>query len=210
MPLAKVARLFLSHAICCLLPIFAVVMPFLVNMFIDKFLYSYGYDSVDALVESVFPSTKYVGFGQSAALSSVLGCICSALGVWPVLVIAMMLIMLIELVSGVCASHKRKEHFESSKFSRFLLKLCIWFVLFLSCQVFAFFASHYDEHSLAWLVGAWFFDVLTVILMIAFVVENATSILENLACIDNHDKSYYIEAVKHAASVAFNKLTGNK
>lgn len=179
-------------------------------MFIDKFLYSYGYDSVDALVKSVFPSTKYVGYGQSAALSSVLGCICSALGVWPVLVIAMMLIMLIELVSGVCASHKRKEHFESSKFSRFLLKLCIWFVLFLSCQVFAFFASHYDEHSLAWLVGAWFFDVLTVILMIAFVVENATSILENLACIDNHDKSYYIEAVKHAASVAFNKLTGNK
>ena len=206
----KVARLFLSHAVCCLLPIFADVMPFLVNMFIDKFLYSYGYDSVGALMESVFPSTKYVGFGQSAALSSVLGCICSALGVWPVLVIAMMLIMLIELVSGVCASHKRKEHFESSKFSRFLLKLCIWFVLFLSCQVFAFFASHYDDHSLAWLVGAWFFDVLTVILMIAFVVENATSILENLACIDNHDKSYYIEAVKHAASVAFNKLTGNK
>lgn len=179
-------------------------------MFIDKFLYSYGYDSVGALVESVFPSTKYVGLGQSAALSSVLGCICSALGVWPVLAVAMILIMLIELVSGVCASHKRKEHFESSKFSRFLLKLCIWFVLFLSCQVFAFFASHYDEHSLAWLVGAWFFDVLTVILMIAFVVENATSILENLACIDNHDKSYYIEAVKHAASVAFNKLTGNK
>ena len=52
--------------------------------------------------------------------------------------------------------------------------------------------------------------MLTVILMIAFVVENATSILENLACIDNHDKSYYIEAVKRAASVAFNKLTGNK
>ena len=123
-------------------------------MFIDKFLYSYGYDSVGALVESVFPSTKYVGYGQSAALSSVLGCVCSVLGVWPVLAVAMILIMLIELVSGVCASHKRKEHFESSKFSRFLLKLCIWFVLFMSCQVFAFFASHYDEHSLAWLGGA--------------------------------------------------------
>lgn len=27
-------------------------------MFIDKFLYSYGYDSVDALVESVFPYWK--------------------------------------------------------------------------------------------------------------------------------------------------------
>ena len=177
-------------------------------MLFEKFLYSYGYDSVGALVESVFPTTKYVSVGQSATLSSVLGFVCSVLGVWPVLAVAMILIMLLELVSGICAARKRHEHFESAKFSRFLLKLCIWFVLFMSCQVFSFFASHYDAHSLAWLVGAWFFDVLTVILMIAFVVENATSILENLACIDNHDKSYYIEAVKHAASAAFDKLIG--
>lgn len=175
-------------------------------MFIDKFLYSYGYDSVGALVESVFPSTKYVGLGQSAALSSVLGCICSALGVWPVLVIAMMLIMLIELVSGVCASHKRKEHFESSKFSRFLLKLCIWFVLFVSCQLFEFFAEQYGHNAFAWIIGAWFFDVLTVILMIAFVVEYTTSILENMACIDGKDKSFYIDAVKRVAQVAVDRL----
>lgn len=56
--------------------------------------------------------------------------------------------------------------------------------------------------------GAWFFDVLTVILMIAFVVENATSILENLATIDNRDKSYYIDMVKQVASSAVSRILG--
>lgn len=179
-------------------------------MLLDKFLLSYGFDSVGALVQSIFPSTKYAGVGQSAALSSVLGCVCSVLGVWPVLAVAMVLIMLVELVSGIYASHKRRERFESCKFSRFLLKLFIWFVLFMSCQVFAFFASRYDARSLAWIVGAWFFDVLTVILMIAFVVENATSILENLASIDGREKSYYIDAVKGAARAAVDRLLGRQ
>ena len=79
-------------------------------MLFDKLLYSYGYDSVGALMESVFPSTKYVGFGQSAALSSVLGCVCSMLGLWPVLAVAMVLILLLELGSGICAARKRHEH----------------------------------------------------------------------------------------------------
>ena len=50
--------------------------------------------------------------------------------------------------------------------------------------------------------------MLTVILMIAFVVENATSILENLATIDNRDKSYYIDMVKQVASSAVSRILG--
>ena len=178
--------------------------------FINKFLLSYGYDSAGALFRSVFPSTKYVGVGQSAALSSVWGLLCSALGIWPILAFAMVLVMVVELVSGIVASHKRKEAFESAKFSRFVLKLCIWFVLFVSCQMFEWFAAQYDATSLTWMVGAWFFDVLTVILMIAFVTENTTSILENMACIDGKPKSFYIDAVKRVATAAVERLTRQK
>lgn len=174
--------------------------------FINRFLLSYGYGSATALLQSVFPSTKYVGVGQSLALSSLWGLICTALGIWPILAFAMVIVMLIELVSGIVASHKRQEHFESAKFSRFVLKLCIWFFLFVSCQLFEFFAEQYGSTSLTWLVGAWFFDLLTVILMIAFVTENTTSILENMACIDGKDKSFYIDMVKRAMSTAFDRL----
>ncbi len=174
--------------------------------FIHRFLLSYGYDNATALLRSVFPSTKYVGVGQSLALSSFWGLLCSALGIWPVLAFAMVLVMVVELVSGIVASHKRREHFESAKFSRFVLKLCIWFVLFVSCQLFEYFAAQYSPNSFTWIVGAWFFDVLTVILMIAFVTENTTSILENLACIDGKDKSFYIDMVKRTTATALDRL----
>ena len=82
----------------------------------------------------------------------------------------------------------------------------IWFVLFVSCQLFEFFAEQYGHNAFAWIIGAWFFDVLTVILMIAFVVEYTTSILENMACIDGKDKSFYIDAVKRVAQVAVDRL----
>lgn len=57
---------------------------------------SYGYDSVAALMSSIFPSTKYVSIGQSVALSSVWGVICSVLGIWPILALAMIFVMVIE------------------------------------------------------------------------------------------------------------------
>ena len=170
--------------------------------FLNKFLISYGYDSGRALMQSVFPSSKYIGMGHSFALSSFWGLLCSVFGVWPVLLIAMVLIMLVELVTGIVASRKRKEQFESAKFSRF--------VLFVACQMFKWFAAQYDAGSLAWLVGAWFFDVLTVILMLAFVVENTVSILENLACIDGKDKSFYVNMVLKAMGAAFDRLMGKK
>lgn len=201
---------FVSHSLPHIIPIFAAVIitnTAHIMTFIHKFLMSYGYDSADALFRSVFPSTKYVGVGQSAALSSVWGLLCSALGIWPVLAVAMILVMVVELVSGIVASHKRREAFESAKFSRFVLKLCIWFVLFVSCQMFEWFAAMYNATSLTWMVGAWFFDVLTVILMIAFVTENTTSILENMACIDGKPKSFYIDAVKRVATAAVERLT---
>ena len=176
-------------------------------MLLNRILMSYGYDSVAALMSSVFPSTKYVSIGQSVALSSVWGFICSVLGIWPILALAMIFVMIIELVSGVTASHKRMEHFESSKFSRFVLKLFIWFSLFVSCQMFSYFAAQYGHNTLQWMVGAWFFDVLTVILMMAFVVEHTTSILENMACIDGREKSYYIDVVKRVAATAIDRIT---
>lgn len=173
----------------------------------NKFLLSYGYGSFSALMQSVFPTTKYLGTGHSIALSSFWGLLCSVLGIWPVLAIAMIFVMIIELVSGVVASHKRNEHFESAKFSRFVLKLCIWFMLFVSCQMFKWFAAQYDANSLTWLVGAWFFDVLTVILMMAFVVEHTTSILENMACIDGREKSFYINMVKQTMLTAVDRIS---
>ena len=45
-------------------------------------------------------------------------------------------------------------------------------------------------------LGYLFFDVLKLLFMILFVIENTTSIMENEAVLDGKDKSAYIEYVK--------------
>jgi hypothetical protein len=42
--------------------------------------------------------------------------------------------------------------------------------------------------------------------MVCFLVENVTSILENLSCIDGKDKSYYIDLIMDAVGIAFKKI----
>jgi uncharacterized membrane protein len=167
---------------------------------------SYGYDDMLALVHSICPTLKYTAPSNSITLSTILGCICALCGFWPILAIAMVLVLLLEVMTGLKASNKRGEKFESAKFSRFILKLCIWFILFVSCQMFALFSRMYGGDNYVWIIGGWFFDVLTVILMMAFVVENVTSILENLASIEGKDKSHYIELIKEAMNIAVKKI----
>lgn len=172
---------------------------------LKRMLYSYGYLSVHAFAQSLFPSTKYVSPACTVGISSVLGAVAAMMGLWPFLLLAMVLVMTIELVSGLMASHVRKEKFESAKFSRFVLKLCIWFILFVSVQLFAIIARH-EGTMLIWELTGTLFDVITIILMVCFLVENVTSILENLSCIDGKDKSYYIDLIMDAVGIAFKKI----
>ena len=176
---------------------------------IHKFIESYGYNSYRELFQSLFPSTKYAPTAQTAGMSSVIGAVCAAVDIWPVLIIAMILIMSVELGSGLVAAHKKQEKFESAKFSRFVLKLCIWFILFISTQLFSVIARQQDP-NMVWMATGWLFDLITVILMVCFVVENTTSVLENLAVIDGKDKSYFIDLIMQAVKVTFSKLLGKK
>lgn len=176
---------------------------------IRKFLASYGYNSYMELLQSLFPSTKYAPTVQTAGMSGVLGALCAAMGIWPVLLVAMILIMSVELGSGLVAAHKKQEKFESAKFSRFVLKLCIWFILFISTQLFSLIARQQDP-NMVWMATGWLFDLITVILMVCFVVENTTSVLENLAVIDGKDKSYFIDLIMESVKVTFGKLLGKK
>jgi hypothetical protein len=63
---------------------------------------------------------------------------------------------------------------------------------------------------MVWMATGWLFDLITVILMVCFVVENTTSVLENLAVIDGKDKSYFIDLIMQAVKVTFSKLLGKK
>src|SRR5574344_2161404 len=103
---------------------------------ITRFLNTYGYDNISQFCQSLCPTAKYQLLPQSITISSIFGVICTAVGVWPVICFAMFITLVLELLTGLVASHVIKNGFESSKFSRFTLKLAIWFILLISCQLF--------------------------------------------------------------------------
>lgn len=178
------------------------------NNFILKFLASYGYNSMRDFVCSINPSQKYDLVPATVTISTITGALCTMMGVWPIVVLAMVLVIVLEMVTGLLASHHQKQQFESCKFSRFTIKLAVWFMLLVCCQLFALFCNRFDPHNLIFSIGAGFFDALTVMIMIWFVIEYFTSVLENFAIINDKPKPYYINSLKDMGCAAFDAIKG--
>ena len=131
--------------------------------------------------------------------------LCSAVfGIGPVVVFAMSVAVLVETFTGLRASHKRGEPFESYKFSRCIIKVAVWLTLVFILNSFA---RDMDARE-SWLysVGSFFFDSAKLAVLTYFCVEYVTSILENLSVIDGKPKDALISAIKDKWSVMINLL----
>lgn len=172
-----------------------------------KFLNSYNYASYKDFVLSLFPSWKY-GMGAGAVSSSaIITWFADVMGVTPLIVGVMLLVIFVETVSGLYASHKLNITFESLKFSRCVLKLFIWVVLLFALHAFAKDMALYQ--GWVYSVAAWMLSTFHALMMVYFCVENTTSILENLAVIDGKDKATYINAMRDMFTEAINFLKNN-
>lgn len=100
-------------------------------------------------------------------------------------------IMIIELVSGIKASQIRKEPFSSMRLSRFGFKLSYYLVLI---SVPYLFATSYRAHGKELVASA--FDWMHIFIVMQVVLENIVSILENAAVIDGKDKTIWIKKLQ--------------
>lgn len=173
---------------------------------VEKFLSTYGWCSIKEFLLSLFPSAKYGTTAGSVSVASVSAFFVHYLGISPALVPALMIILATELFTGIRASTKRGETFQSGKFSRFVIKLCVWMVLFYVAH--SFMNEYRDAESFVGTIGYTFFEVLKLFLMSLFLVENITSILENLAVLDGHPKSTYVDKLKDLYDTFFTALKG--
>lgn len=155
---------------------------------------------------SLFPSAKYGMIGGSVSLSAISALFVHYLGISPALIPAIVIIIVTEIWTGIRASAKQGKAFESFKFSRCVIKIAIWFVLFHCAQSFR---NEFESPStFVEQLGFLFFDVLKLLFMILFVIENTTSIMENEAVLDEKDKSAYIEYVKELFKTFFGAVKG--
>ena len=174
---------------------------------IQRFLTTYGWASNKEFMLSLFPSAKYGTMGMNIGFASVSAFFVEYLGISPALIPALVIILGTELWTGIRASTtKKKEKFESGKFSRFVIKLCVWMVLFYTAH--SFMNEYRGQETLVQILAYTFFEVLKVFLMSLFLVENITSILENLAVLDGKPKAAYIDKTKELFNAFFKALKG--
>ena len=105
--------------------------------------------------------------------------------------VALLIVFVTELVTGVSAAVIRKESISSAKLSRFGLKVACYLVLIgVSYSLSESFTGHHKT------VAAWVFDWLNVFLIVQITLENVISILENLATISGKDKTAWIVKIQ--------------
>lgn len=174
---------------------------------IQRFLATYGWASNKEFMLSLFPSAKYGTIGGNIGFAAVSAFFVEYLGISPALIPALVIILATELWTGIRASTKvKREKFESGKFSRFVIKLCVWMVLFYTAH--SFMNEYRGQETLVQILAFTFFEVLKVFLMSLFLVENVTSILENLAVLDGKPKAAYIDKTKELFNAFFKALKG--
>lgn len=166
---------------------------------VTKLLRTFEFNGWSDLTSSLMPSLKYhymtiAGF----SFSSVSVITFKVLGLDVFASIAFVCVMLLEVLSGLRASHKTNVAASSTKMSRFSLKLACYCVVLFVCNSFA---ESFEAKGGA--VGAWFFSWLHLFSAIHIATENIFSIMENWAIIEGKDKTFYITKVQNKINKIF-------
>lgn len=161
-----------------------------------RFLKTYEYASLDEFLYSLGPSFKYKLQGLTITLSFLAGLVDQIFGIGPALAVAMMVAVLVETWTGIKASRKRGEKFSSFRFSRCILKVCVWLTIVYITH--AFESEFSDRSGLAYGAVHLFFQFAFIVTLAYFMVEYVTSILENLGSITKKDKQALIDVIQTA------------
>lgn len=162
--------------------------------FLSRLLASYDYASFKDFLYSVFPSWKYHMQVFSLSLSAIAAFFDYLFGFGIGLGFAMLIAVVLEIKTGIQASAKQKHNFESFKFSRCIIKLSLWLLIFYIIH--AFEKEYREREHVMDIVTHLFFKSLFIGAMTLFCIEHITSILENYAVLDGKPKTQYINFIK--------------
>ena len=162
------------------------------NYFV-KFLAAYDYKTFDEFFLSIFPTFKYEIHWLMLLISGVSGTVNYFFGITPALAIAMFVAVIVEVVTGIKASKKLGNDFESFKFSRCVIKVGIWLLILYIINTFE--KEYENKTSVIQLAAYYFFQFAYVAALTGFLVEYITSILENISVLQGKDKTEIINAI---------------
>jgi phage-related holin len=163
-------------------PMFNLFILFVGNWF-TRLLKTFDWHSMADFGQSLAPSHRYYITSPLLIVSASWVAIDKVFGIDAAAFIALFIVFVFELLSGIYAARIRREALSSMKLSRFTLKLACYLVLI---SVTYLMANSFKNHGKD--VPAWAFDWLHVFLVGHIVLENVVSILENVATISGKEK----------------------
>lgn len=176
----------------------------MIRNYIQWLVGTYAYNDVKEFLLSLFPSFKYGIQGLTISLSFLAAVINEFIGIGPALAIAMLLAIIMETSTGLYASHKTGISFESSKFSRCIIKITFWYSLLYFTHSFS---NDCASHTgIVYAFAVYFFDFIQILILVYFFIEYITSILENFAVIDGKPKDTLILAIKDSWQILLDKF----
>lgn len=176
----------------------------MIRNYIQWLVGTYAYNDVKEFLLSLFPSFKYGIQGLTISLSFFAAVINEFIGIGPALAVAMLVAVLVETWTGIYASRKRGEKFQSFKFSRCVIKIAVWYSLLYFTHSFS---SDCAAHTgIGYLFAVYFFNFIQILILAYFAIEYMTSILENFAVIDGKPKDNLINAMKDSWQILLDKF----
>jgi hypothetical protein len=173
-------------------------------------LASFDYHSAGSFIESLLPSLRYgitkplliLSFaypGLAGLLAMFFPAVEASLGISGPVFITMIIAFVVELTSGLMASHISKQQFSSLRLSRFTFKVFIYLVIIAIPYQWAndFTAKH--DYFMA-VVFSWTQSLI----IVQVVFENVVSILENLGVITGKPKTELINKIKDKLTSFYN------
>jgi len=147
----------------------------MINRFLNHFVHSFGFSCTNDFNDSII-HTKLLTF--TIPMAGFLTIIESLMGLQILTIISFVVLVILELVTGISASLSRGEKIESHKFSRFGLKVFVWMtLLFITNSAKLEYNGHEDIPSV---LSKGLFTWLHETLFVYITLEYLISVLENL------------------------------
>lgn len=160
-------------------------------LFFKTLLKTFDYHSWTDLAQSLAPSSKYQLTVFAMGISAISVSVDKIFGLDGLAFLALLIVFITELFSGLIAAHVRGEKIESHKLSRFTFKITYYLVLIAVPYIMSNSFRNRDRD-----LPAVIFDWLHIFLVVQIVLENMVSILENLAVVSGKDKTHWITKIQ--------------
>ncbi|WP_028978955.1 phage holin family protein [Sporocytophaga myxococcoides] len=159
--------------------------------YLSNILAGFEFNNSFEFVQSLLPTIKYNLLTFFMILGIPVSVINKIFGLDELAFGALIIAMIIEILSGVYASHIRRQNFSSQKFARFTVKSACYLILIAVPYVFS---NSYRERGSD--TVAEIFEWLHLFFVVQIVAEHIISILENAAIIQGKRKTYWIDKIK--------------